>query len=158
MSDDEFDIPELTQDDVDQAAAEFRVIDRDDSGTLDENELRQYLSSVRRAELRCFPKLIITYFGKDGVITFDQFLTFFKSLTAPPSDPNYLGRIIFDIIDEDHSGTIERAEFERLIDLIEAPRNNIYTVLGKVDGMNYEDFSKEFFRVLKMVWKSSGFR
>ena len=156
---DEFEpIAALTDEQIEAAAAEFRSIDADGNGQLDEAELRRYLSSPRagRAELRSFPKLIIHFFGSDGTVTFEQFLAFFKSLTAPTSSDEFLGRKIFDKIDLDHNGVIDQQEYSRVLDLIESPGGQLKR--PDLVDMNYETFRKEFFVVLKMVWKSSGFR
>lgn len=155
----EYNLAPLTADEQAAAEREFRMIDADHNGYLDEAELRNYLS--KKPELRCFPKLIMEYFGSEGKITFAQFEAFYRSFAASPDSDNYLGKVIFDKIDADGSGTIDGDEFMKVWDLIEAPVGHKGTLANKVaacNGMDYAAFQKEFFRLLKMIWRASGFR
>ena len=153
-----YNIEALTAAEKEAAEMEFNRIDADKNGLLDEKELRSYLS--KKPELRCFPKLIMEFFGSNGTITFEQFEAFYKSFAAKPEDDGYLGKIIFDKIDTDGSGSIDNTEFMKVWDLVEAPNGQKYMIAAKVaaQDMNYEAFKREFFKLLKMAWVSSGFR
>ena len=144
-----------SQDEIERAGAEFRHTDRDGNGHLDENELRQYLSTGKRLPLRCFPKLIIRIFGSDGTITFDQFCAFYKALVADPNSDEFLGKKIFDAIDTNHNGVIEADECAEVIGLIETPGGSSPNE-GTLSQMDYPQFKAYFYRKLKMIWLSHG--
>lgn len=142
----------LTNQDIREARDQFAEIDQDGNGVLDEKELDHYFQSSK-AELSCFSKLIIEIYGKNGAVSIDQFLQFYKSFSAPRDSSEYIGRYIFDYIDNDHSGTIDASEFQKVVDLIKFPDGTKQDTIDRVDKMNYEEFSKRFYTVLKMAWK-----
>lgn len=142
----------LTQTEIQDAREQFAQIDKDGNGVLDENELDYYFKSSK-AELSCFSKLIIEIYGKNGGVSIDQFLQFYKSFAAPRDSDDYIGRHIFDYIDNDHSGTIEASEFQKVVDLIKFPEGTKQDTIDRVDQMDYEEFSKRFYTLLKMAWK-----
>ena len=60
------------------------------------------------------------------------------------------------MIDSDHNGVIDQEEYSRVLDLIESPSGQIQR--PSLTDMDYPTFRRQFFVVLKMVWKSSGFK
>ena len=154
MSDD-FEVADLTPEEIDEAQTAFRHIDADGSGTLDEGEFRKYLSARRKGEFRCFPKLIIKFFGKDGEVSFEQFLAFHKALAAPPTSDTCLTRLIFDKIDTDHNGTIDLDEYKSVVNLFEFPPGAM--IQEDLTGADYPTFKNRFHRLLKMAWSSRGY-
>lgn len=152
MSDSEPHFKPLTQAEIDEARQQFALIDRDRNGQLDEDELDNYFRQSKQ-ELRCFPKLVIQLYGSNGTVSVDQYLKFYKALSADKNSKEYLGRYIFDYIDNDHNGTIEAAEFQKIVNLLKFPPGMENPTISKADNMDYDAFSKHFYTLLRMAWR-----
>lgn len=148
----EFDLPSLSDAEIAEARQQFTMIDSNRNGKLEENELDSYFRQSKQ-ELRCFSKLVIKIFGEDNCVSCDQFLKFYKSLTAERDSDEFIGRYIFDYIDSDHSGTIEASEFQEVVDLIKFPEGTKQETIDRADKMDYEEFSKRFYTILRMAWR-----
>lgn len=142
----------LNEEDELEAREQFKIIDINRNGFLEEDELDSYFRQSKQ-ELRCFSKLVIEIFGKNGSVNCDQFLKFYKSLAADRHSDEFIGRYIFDYIDTDHSGTIELQEFMKIVDLIKFPDGFKQDTLDRIDVMNYEEFSRQFYTVLRIAWR-----
>lgn len=156
MAEDNLRLSPLSQSEINEAREEFQTIDLDRNGTLEENELDSYFrqsKDINKQSLRCFSKLICSIYGQQGKVSFDQYLKFYTGLTVDRDDENYIGRHIFEYIDTDKSGTIESEEFQKVVDLIKFPEGHKQSTVDKVDEMDYEAFSKQFYTILRMAWK-----
>lgn len=142
----------LSEEDEATARAQFEKIDTNNDGHLEEAELDSYFRYSKQ-ELRCFSKLIIELFGKNGGVTFDQFLKFYKSLAADRHSDDFIGRYIFDYIDTDHSKTIEAQEFMKIVNLINFPDGYKQDTIDRVESMDYEEFSRQFYTILRIAWR-----
>lgn len=142
----------LTEDEIAEARQKFVQIDTNRNGVLEESELDNYFRQEKH-ELQCFSKLVCQIYGTDGGVNCDQFLRFYKSLAANRNSDDFIGRHIFDYIDTDKSGTIEAAEFQKVVDLIKIPDGFKYETLDRVNEMNYEQFSDHFYTLLRLAWR-----
>ena len=152
MAEELFDLPPLSEAEIEEARQQFTIIDSNRNGVLEESELDTYFRQSKQ-ELRCFSKLVIEIFGSNGTVSPDQFIKFYKALTSPKESNDFIGRYIFDFIDDDHSGTIEASEFQRVVDLIKFPPGTKQETIDRVDKMDYNDFSKRFYTLLRMAWR-----
>lgn len=143
-------VPKLSDEEILDAKKQFNEIDRDNNGYLDENELDEYFRDKKK-ELRCFPKLVVEIFGKNGHVTFEQYMNFYKSLAADKFDDDFIGKHIFVYIDKDKSGVIDSSEFEKVYALLKLPPGFEKHPLNQ-GNMNYAQFSKEFYITLRMAW------
>ena len=143
----------LTVEENDEARFHFTIIDSDRNGLIQENELDNYFRQSKQ-ELRCFSKLIIQIFGSNDCIDFDQFLKFYKSLIEDRDSDQFIGRYIFDYIDSDHNGKIEAEEFEKVVDIIKFPEGTRQDAIRRANQMDYNDFSKLFYIILRMAWRN----
>lgn len=154
MSEEWLDVAPLSDAEIADARQQFTLIDSNRNGILEESELDSYFRQSKQ-ELRCFSKLIIQLFGKDGGVNVDQFLKFYKALSADRDSNDFIGRYIFDYIDSDHSGKIDASEFQQVVDLIKFPDGYKQDTIDRVDQMDYEDFSKRFYTLLRMAWRGT---
>lgn len=152
MAEELYNLPPLSDAEIEEARQQFTLIDSNRNGLLEENELDSFFRQSRQ-ELRCFSKLIINIYGKDGSVDVEQFLKFYKALTAERDSEDFIGRYIFDYIDTDHSGTIEAEEFQKVVDLIKFPDGTKQDTIDRADQMDYEQFSKRFYTLLRMAWR-----
>ena len=152
MSEELIQVTPLTEAEIEEARQQFKIIDSNRNGLLEENELDAYFRQSKQ-ELRCFSKLVVKIFGKDDSVSIDQFLKFYKALSADRDSNEFIGRYIFDYIDSDHSGTIEASEFQQVIDLIKFPEGTKQDTIDRCDKMDYEQFSKRFYVLLRMAWR-----
>lgn len=152
-----FDLKPLSAQEYASAAADFRRIDSNGNGSLDANELTNYLSSSK-PELRSFPRLIIKIFGNGRSIDWSRFYYSYRSFSASPDDDeNYIGRKIFDFIDKDGSGHIDSNEFNQILNYIDAPKGQLQAFI-MVGSLTYPQFKRKFYDLLTMIWRSSGFQ
>lgn len=146
-------ISPLTTQDMSKAREQFAQIDQNCNGLLEEQELDNFFRQSKE-ELRCFSKLVIEIFGQNGSVNVDQFFTFYKSLTADRNSDEFLGRYIFDYIDSDHSGKIDSQEFQKVVDLIKFPEGTKQDIIDRAsEEMDYNEFSKNFYTLLRMAWR-----
>ena len=146
----------LTQEEINKIKIEFDKIDKNHSGLLDLDELTFFCH--QNPQLRCFPRLILAYYGKDGHVSFDQFIHFYKGLNADPESNEYIAKVIFDIIDMDKSGKIDSDEISTIIRYIDIPEGTNGNFMVDVsNNMTYPRFKDYFFKFLKIIWKSVGY-
>ena len=152
MSDADPHFKPLTEAEISDARQQFTLIDSDRNGELDEGELDSYFRQSKQ-ELRCFSKLIIQLFGSDNSVSVDQYLKLYKALSADKVSDEFIGRYIFDYIDSDHNGTIEASEFQQVVNMLKFPPGMEKPTMDRIDHMNYQQFSKHFYILLKMAWR-----
>ena len=152
MSSEEPNFKPLTEAEIAEARQQFTLIDSDRNGCLTENELDSYFRQSKQ-ELRCFPKLIIELYGSNGAVSVDQYLKFYKALSADKNSNEFISRYIFDHIDKDHSGYIDGGEYQKVADLIKLPPGMEQQTLSKAEKMDYNAFSKHFYTLLRMAWR-----
>ncbi|KAK8897224.1 calmodulin-like 3 [Tritrichomonas musculus] len=152
MSDSEPSFKQLTEAEIADARQQFTIIDTDRNGSLTEDELDSYFRQSKQ-ELRCFPKLVVELYGSNGTVSVDQYLKFYKALSADRDSNEYIGRYIFDHIDHDHNGTIEASEYQKVASLIKLPPGMEQQTINKADKMDYAAFSKHFYTLLRMAWR-----
>lgn len=146
-------LPPITDESINDARSQFEIYDSDRNGIMEEEELDSYFRQ-NIPELRCFSTLIIQYCGSNNGIDSDQFCKMYRSLTVGHDSNEFIGRHIFDLIDSDHNGIIETSELNQFIDIIHFPNGMKSDAIERAKkGMNYEDFSKLFYILLKMGWK-----
>jgi calcium-dependent protein kinase len=102
----------LTQQDRERLRETFDDIDKDKNGTLEMEELKAVMNLFSRK--RPSTKQINRIFAAadtngDGVISFEEFLAAIEKVQLSQEEE---WRVGFDAFDADHSGTIERHEFE----------------------------------------------
>lgn len=88
----------------------FDKIDKDGSGELDGDEIRDFLKSVGMEE--DYDQLIVKVFDKDGnkSISFDEFKEYIAVMTDLENDPGKLFRKLFSKIDKDGNNQLDAEE------------------------------------------------
>lgn len=139
-----------TPEHVQKESEYFKGIDKDGNGTLDADELAVYFTDEKRSYLKSFTKLIVKVFGSDGKVSWEQFLKFWKSYVADPHSQNYIGKILFNYIDKDQSGTVDFNEAMEVMELIDNP----WVKEEGITGMNYSQFIEKFFTKENTLWET----
>lgn len=134
------------------ASEAFLQIDKDRNYSLDKDELSQFLDEFS-PHLKPFIPLLLKVFGKNDKMSWKSFHEFYSSFIEKTSSPNYISRRVFNYIDDDHSGIIDFEELNTVIDLIDAPRSLVLSLLTRITEMNYEQFNLQFYAIMVYLWK-----
>ena len=148
------DVPNpFTGGDIKNAEDAFKAIDKDNSGTLDLGELREFLRS-HCPTLRLFARVLMQLFGTDGKITWEKFVELYDAFRVDSNDERYIAKRVFDHMDDDRSGSIDYNEMRGFIDLIDAPRSIVQGLVTKLNKITYDQFKMQFHSILVFVSKS----
>ena len=104
-----------------QLKAVFDSIDADGNGRLDETEFSNFLSQNGMDPKQAKMAIFLFDADKNGTIEWNEFLAFMDAINAIATDPTKLFRLIFDAIDSDHSGSLNRAEIKQVSELFGQP-------------------------------------
>ena len=148
------DVPNpFTGGDIKSAEDAFKAIDKDNSGTLDLGELREFLKT-HCPNLRLFARVLMQLFGTDGKITWEKFVELYDAFRVGSNDECYIAKRVFDHMDDDRSGSIDYNEMRGFIDLIDAPRSIVQGLVTKLNKITYDQFKMQFHSILVFVSKS----
>ncbi|KAK8897036.1 hypothetical protein M9Y10_014970 [Tritrichomonas musculus] len=149
----------------DSVVEAFLQIDKDKNYNLDVDELAEFLHEFA-PQLKPFVRLLMKVFGEEqeeedenGQVTkkygmsWKSFMEFYSSFIEKTSSPNYISRRIFSFIDDDQSGIIDFEELNEIVDLIDAPRSVVLSLLTKFTEMDYEHFQFQFYTIMVYLWK-----
>ena len=103
-------LPPLSKEDIAELKVTFNVMDTDQSGRLDQEEMRKFAEA--RGLNPSFIKLLFVMFDKDksGTICFKEFKHFIKAMRLLDTTPEAFYRMVFDAIDTDKNGTFSARE------------------------------------------------
>ena len=159
--------PNATKEESEEAAlAAFRIVDRDNNGVIDLAEAQRLLSNVGvHPTVR---RLILEVLERNhGQIDFQLFLRSIWNLSckdwrSPPleelvamTDPRQQAKVVFDRIDMDCSGVLERFELAELLVQWGCPADEItaYMTYTDVNGDGQISFEDEFYPKMEVIWK-----
>lgn len=144
-------VPVMSREGIRQVRTEFIQNDKARDGCMDEEELDAYFSDYY-PELRCITKLILHFFGTNGRVDIDQFIRFYSLFSNDRSNDVNLCRDLFDKIDENHNGTIEASEIEKVASMIRFKDDeHKEDVLKKIVNADYEKFNEIFYELLEIA-------
>ena len=114
--------PVLSKEEIAQLKVTFDVMDTDQSGRLDQEEMKRFAEA--RGLNPGFIKLLFLMFDKDksGTICFKEFKHFIKAMRLLDTTPEAFYQMVFDAIDVDKNGTFSARE---LVQFFEALGHNI---------------------------------
>jgi len=111
---------ELNQQQLAELRTTFNLFDKDSSGDIDKGEFEQLMNTLG---LRLPPHVLDSMFEEmdlsgDGHCEFEEFVDYmiehgFASKEA--EGPDHIVKVMFDILDKDHSGTISTAELRQMM-------------------------------------------
>ena len=111
---------ELNQQQLAELRTTFNLFDKDSSGDIDKGEFEQLMNTLG---LRLPPHVLDGMFEEmdlsgDGHCEFEEFVDYmiehgFASKEA--EGPDHIVKVMFDILDKDHSGTISTAELRQMM-------------------------------------------
>lgn len=113
----------------------FNELDTDHSGSIDKNEMTPVLNMCA-IPLELTPVIFkICDKNGDGSITFDEFCNFLVSYAAIGEDPKVLYKLVFETLDEDHSGHLDKDEIVEALALfgIEITKEEAANAISQFD-------------------------
>lgn len=137
-----------------QLRESFSKIDEDNSGALEIDELKTFLKE-NSPYLVPFARMIMKIFGTElngkKIITWAGYLSLFKSFDAKRTDAAYISRKVFDYIDADRSGILDFSEISILVDMIDAPKSLVMSLVSKAAELDYTKFDLQFHCILAFI-------
>ncbi|KAG0043245.1 hypothetical protein BGZ83_011683 [Gryganskiella cystojenkinii] len=142
----------------------FRAIDVDRDNELGVREFKEFLSACGiRAHDKEYNLLLRSLFANHKVITLDDFCTWFtknwihtNTVTIPrmPRTPRGQAKLVFETLDSDSSGYLDKEELEHLLVSWGLPASEASGYLKACDkdssgGINFI----EFYETMPTVWK-----
>ena len=111
----------FTEEEIAEMKSLFDTIDTDGSGGLDLDEVTNFLKMAELPEE--LAQLVFFLFDGDekNGITFEAFKGFFDLLEKIADDPFLAFKALFDKIDKDHSGEIDKPELKRFVEILGIP-------------------------------------
>lgn len=146
----------LTPEERDNMRRTFEDFDRNQNGILEENELDQFLRRYREKEpLRTFAYYCIELYGKDGGISFDQFLQFYRDTDRDDDDPECLIRKIFNRIDDDGNGELSAQELEAVYGNLRFREGftQEWNLRQRLTSSSYDGFKAILANDLRKMWR-----
>jgi len=144
----------FTPEEIQELREAFNTIDTDGSGELDLDEVKNFM---KQADLPLELSDLV-YFLFDGDekhgITFDGFTNFFQLLNKIDEDPLYAFRALFDKIDKDKSGEIDREELKKFMSILgfDIADDEVDAVIQLVDSDNSGAISfEEIVKALELI-------
>lgn len=111
----------FSQPDLDKLKISFDSMDSDKNGTLDRDEVNEF--AKHNGFDGSFVKLLFLLFDKDksGDLTFKEFLDFIGVMRLSEKDPRLFYRRVFDAIDTNKGGSLDKHEIASFCDYIGQP-------------------------------------
>lgn len=108
---------ELTPEQIEAHRPRFDQLDTDKNGKIDVNETKEFMKQVGINPI--FVKLVyeLCDTDSDGLISFDEFIPFFKLLKDLEQDPSIIYRNIFEKFDKDKNGLLDKEEVREMLKL-----------------------------------------
>ena len=111
---------ELNQQQLAELRTTFNLFDKDSSGDIDKGEFEQLMNTLG---LRLPPHVLDGMFEEmdlsgDGHCEFEEFVDYMieHGFASKEADgPDHIVKVMFDILDKDHSGTISTAELRQMM-------------------------------------------
>ena len=101
---------------IEELKRTFNSIDTDGNGELDRDEFLRFCKNQNQVDL----VFLLSDENKSDTISFDEYLDFNKKMVEASQDSNIYYKLIFDALDSNHKGSLDRdklSEFYRLADI-----------------------------------------
>lgn len=107
----------LSEDEIQTLRKEFDEIDADGSGELDYEELTRFCGGSNPADL----VFLLSNTDKSGSISFNKYIEFTNKLATLNEDENLFFQTIFDAIDEEKEGKLNKEQLIKFYRLVNVP-------------------------------------
>ena len=131
-----------TKEDLESLRAGFEAIDTSGDGLVTPDEFEVF---AKQADIQpIFQDVIYFYFNyPEKGISFDQFVNFFIEFNDIDTNPTKFAKIIFDRLDADASGSIDKSEFKEFAKIFHLTPAQAQNVMSMMDDDNNGSISFE---------------